>query len=185
MNNNYNKTFDARRLTSSAVCLSLCMLLPFITGQNPMLGSALGLMHIPVLLCGFVSGPVQAAVVGLVAPIMRSAIFGMPPMMPMAFSMSYEMAAYGFISGALYKALPKKAVNIYVSLIIAMLLGRVVFGIAMAAVTGATSSLAVFFAGAQAFTVSAFVDAVPGLILHVVLIPLLVMALRKAGIVRG
>ena len=182
---NSKKIFSARRLTSSAVCLALCMLLPFITGQNPMLGSTLGLMHIPVLLCGFISGSVHAAVVGLVAPLMRSAIFGSPPLMPMAVSMSYELAAYGLIAGALYAALPKKTISIYVSLIAAMLMGRVVFGAAMAVVTGATSSLGVFLAGASAFTASAFVDAIPGIILHIILIPIIVIALKKAGVLRN
>ena len=180
---NTKKTFSARRMTSSAVCLALCMLLPLITGQNPMLGSALGLMHIPVLLCGFVSGPMHGAIIGLIAPLMRSAIFGMPPMIPMAVSMSYELMTYGLISGALYAALPKKTINIYISLITAMILGRIVFGAAMAIVTGATASVSIFLTATQTFTAAAFTDAIPALIVHIALIPIIVIALQKAKVI--
>ena len=182
MNNTKKSAANLKRLTSSAVCLALCMLLPLITGQNPMLGSALGLMHIPVLLCGFAAGPAYAAVVGLIAPLMRSTLFGMPPLVPMAISMSYELAAYGMISGTLYKALPKKIFFIYVSLVAAMLLGRVVFGMAMAVVTGSADTMGMFIAAARMFTIGAFVDAIPGIILHIALIPPVVAALRKAGL---
>ena len=53
-----------RRLTYSAICLALCLVLPFLTGQIPQIGSALCPMHIPVLLAGFVCGPWWATVVG-------------------------------------------------------------------------------------------------------------------------
>lgn len=135
-----------RHLVYAAVCLALCMLLPFLTGQIPQIGSALSPMHIPVLLAGFLCGPWWAMAVGFVAPMLRHVWLGMPPLIT-AIAMSFELAAYGLFSGLLYRLLPKKTVNIYVSLIGAMILGRIVWGIAMVVISGVSGS---------AFTWSAF-----------------------------
>lgn len=167
-----------RRMVSAAVCLALCMVLPFLTGQIPQVGSALSPMHIPVLLAGFLCGPWWAMAVGAVAPLLRFALFGMPPIFPTGVAMCFELAAYGLVSGLLYARLPKKTVNIYVSLVAAMLAGRVVWGIvrvALSGVAGQPFTWAAFMAGA-------FANAVPGIIVHILLIPVIVMALRKAGL---
>ena len=163
------------KLVAAAVCLALCMVLPFLTGQIPEIGSMLSPMHIPVLLCGFICGWPYALVVGAVAPILRSAMFTMPPMIP-AIAMAFELATYGLVSGLLYKLLPKKPVNIYVSLIGAMIVGRVVWGLARCTM---------LFMGTlpfswQLFVAGAFLEAIPGIICHIVLIPVLVMALKRA-----
>jgi len=152
------------------------MLLPFLTGQIQQLGSALAPMHIPVLLCGFVCGPYYALVVGAVSPFLRHTLFGMPPLMPIGVSMCFELAVYGFISGLLYKVLPKKPAFIYVSLIAAMLVGRVVWGVARVLLTGVSG---VAFSW-HLFISGAFINAIPGIVVHIVLIPLIVMALKKA-----
>lgn len=168
-----------RRMVSAAVCLALCMVLPFLTGQIPQVGSALCPMHIPVLLAGFLCGPWWAMAVGAVSPLLRFALFGMPPIFPTGVAMCFELAAYGLVSGLLYARLPKKTANVYVSLLAAMLAGRVVWGIvrvALSGVAGEPFTWAAFMAGA-------FVNAVPGIIVHILLIPVIVMALRKAGLI--
>ena len=81
-----------RHLVYAAVCLALCMLLPFLTGQIPQIGSALSPMHIPVLLAGFLCGPWWAMAVGFVAPMLRHVWLGMPPLIT-AIAMSFELAA--------------------------------------------------------------------------------------------
>ena len=161
----------------AAVCLALCMVLPFLTGQIPQIGSALSPMHIPVLLAGFLCGPWWAMAVGLTVPLLRHSWLGMPPLVT-AIAMSFELAAYGLFSGLLYRLLPKKAVNIYVSLIGAMFLGRVVWGIAMVVISGVTGSAFTW----SAFMAGALLNAVPGIILHIVLIPILVLALKRAKV---
>ena len=90
-----------RRLTATAVCLALCLVLPFLTGQIPQIGSALCPMHLPILLAGFICGPWWALAVGAVAPLLRHVIFGMPPILT-ASGMTFELAAYGLFSGLLY-----------------------------------------------------------------------------------
>ncbi len=167
------------RMAYAAVCLALCMVLPFLTGQIPQIGSALSPMHIPVLLAGFLCGPWWAAAVGAVAPLLRFALFGMPPIFPTGVAMCFELAGYGLVSGLLYRKLPKKAVNVYVSLLAAMLAGRVIWGIVrvlLSGVAGEPFTWAAFMAGA-------FVNAVPGIIVHIALIPVVVLALRKAGFI--
>ncbi|MBD9196072.1 MAG: ECF transporter S component [Clostridiales bacterium] len=166
-----------RHLVYAAVCLALCMLLPFLTGQIPQIGSALSPMHIPVLLAGFLCGPWWAMAVGFVAPMLRHVWLGMPPLIT-AIAMSFELAAYGLFSGLLYRLLPKKTVNIYVSLIGAMILGRIVWGIAMMVISGVSGSAFTW----SAFIAGALLNAVPGIILHIVLIPILVMALKRAKV---
>lgn len=137
MNANSRTKLLLRHLTCAAMCLALCLYLPFLTGQIPQIGRALSPMHIPVLLAGFLCGPWWAMVVGLVAPMLRHSLFLMPPLVT-AIAMSFELAAYGLFSGLLYQLLPKKRSNIYVSLILAMLGGRIVWGIAMTIISGVT-----------------------------------------------
>ena len=164
------------KLVLAAICLALCMVLPFLTGQIPEIGSMLSPMHIPVLLCGFIAGPLWAAAIGLVAPILRFALFGMPPLFPTGVAMCFELAVYGAVCGLLYRSLPKKTVNIYVSLIAAMLLGRIAWGIVRVLLSGVTGSAFTW----AAFMAGAFTSAIPGIILHIALIPVLVMALQRA-----
>lgn len=170
--------FNTKKLVVAAVCLALALVLPFLTGQIPQIGSALCPMHIPVFLCGFLCGPVYALIVGAVAPILRSLLFGMPPMYPTAIAMCFELAAYGLFSGLLYKMLPKKNINIYVALILAMILGRIVWGIATMFLLGFGDSAFTW----QAFISGALLNAIPGIILHILIIPPIVIALKKAKV---
>lgn len=170
-----------RSLVISALMLALCLVLPFLTGQIPEIGGMLCPMHLPVLLCGFVCGPVWALVVGAVAPMLRYVLFQMPPPFPTGFSMCFELATYGLVSGLLFRALPKKPWNVYVSLIAAMLAGRLVWGIVRAIISGAGGAEFTW----QLFLAGGFTQAIPGIILQIVLIPLLVLALRRARLVEA
>ena len=171
-----NNRLNIRKLTYSALFLALAFVLPFLTGHIPTIGSMLSPMHIPVFLCGMVCGWPWGLAVGIIAPIMRSMIFGMPPMFPTAVSMAFELAAYGAIAGIMYKRLPKNAACTYISLIVAMLSGRVVWGLVRFIIAGLQASTFTF----EAFLAGAFINAVPGIILHIVLIPPVVMLLRRA-----
>lgn len=170
-----SKQKNLRRLILAAMFLALALALPFLTGQIPQVGSALCPMHIPVLLCGFFCGPWYALTVGLVAPLLRFALFGMPPLMPTGIAMCFELATYGFVSGLLYKLLPGKKVFTYVTLIAAVLAGRIIWGIARVILAGLAQSEFAW----TAFLSGAFVNAVPGIILHILLIPVLVIALKR------
>ena len=168
------------KLAYAAGCLALCMVLPFLTGQIPEIGGMLCPMHIPVLLAGFLCGPWWAMGVGFVAPVLRYLLFGMPPLLPVGIPMMFELLTYGIVVGLLYRLLPKKPGYVYVSLIGGMVVGRMVWGVAAMIVYGAMSkpfTWAAFFAGAV-------VNAVPGIILHIILVPIIVFTLQKANIIR-
>ncbi|MBQ8287638.1 MAG: ECF transporter S component [Clostridia bacterium] len=163
------------RLTYSALFLALALLLPFLTGQIPQIGQALSPMHIPVLLCGFLCGWYWGMAVGFVAPLLRYLLFGMPPIFPAGIAMAFELAVYGLLVGLLYRLLPKKIPFVYVTLIASMIGGRVVWGAVRFAIAGFTETTFPF----SAFLAGAVTNAIPGIILHIVLIPALVIALRR------
>lgn len=169
------KRYDIKKITLSAMFLALAFVMPFLTGQIPQIGSMLCPMHIPVLLCGFFCGAPWGLVVGFVAPILRSFTLGMPPMFPTAFCMAFELATYGFIAGWLYNKLSNKKVNVYVSLLGAMVIGRLVWGIIMFCCMGFDASKF----GLSAFLAGAVLNAVPGIIVQIVLIPVVVITLGK------
>ncbi len=166
-------------LALSAMFLALAFVMPFLTGQIQQIGNMLCPMHIPVILCGFICGGPWGLAVGFIAPLLRSFTLGMPPMYPVAFAMAFELAAYGLMSGILYRAFPKKKGYIYLSLIISMIVGRLVWGIVQFLCAGLDASafgFAAFWAGAVA-------NAIPGIILQIVLIPVVVMLLEKTRII--
>lgn len=173
------KVFSARglkKLVYSAIFLAFAYTLPFLTGNIPQIGSALSPMHIPTLLCGFVCGWQWGAVVGFIAPLLRGLIIGMPPIIPRGLAMAFELATYGAAAGLLYRLLPKKLPYIYLDLIISMIVGRLVWGAATYVIAGLRNTsfgLSAFWAGAVA-------NAVPGIIVQLVLIPILVITLKNA-----
>ena len=177
MSNTTSNSLQVRRITYSALCLALAMVLPFLTGQIPQIGSALCPMHIPVLLCGFLCGWPWGLAIGFIAPLLRSVVFGMPVMIPGAVAMAFELATYGAVSGFLYRKFPKTIPGIYAALLIAMISGRVVWGIArliLAGLQGNGFTFAMFLSGA-------ITTAIPGIIVHLILIPVIVKALGDAG----
>lgn len=170
------KNENVRNVVNAALCLALCMVLPFLTGQIPQIGSALSPMHIPALLCGFICGWPYGLIVGFAAPLLRFMLFGMPPLFPTGTAMAFELAAYGAAAGILYKKLPRTIPCIYISLIGAMLAGRIVWGAVMTVIAGVSQVQFSF----QAFLAGAFLNAVPGIICHLILIPIIIVALQKA-----
>lgn len=167
-----------KRLVYSAICLALCLVLPFLTGQIPEIGNALCPMHIPVLLCGFLCGPWWGAGVGFLAPLLRSFVFYAPALPLPGGPMCFELAAYGLAAGLLYRLLPKRTVNIYISLVGAMIIGRCVWGGASAVFYRLLGNAFTW----QLFVSGAVLNAVPAIICHIALIPIIVLALRKAKI---
>ena len=166
---------NIKLLVLAALFLALGLVLPFLTGQIPEIGSMLCPMHIPVLLCGFFCGWPWGLAVGLITPVLRSFLFGMPPMFPAAVCMSFELATYGLVSGMLYRKLPRKKASVYVSLLTAMVAGRLVWGAARFLCAG----LDVTAFGLSAFWAGAVTTAIPGILVQIILIPILVLALEK------
>lgn len=171
------KNSNVKTLVLAALFLALALVLPFLTGQIPEIGSMLCPMHIPALLCGFFCGWPWGLAVGLIAPVLRSLLFGMPPMFPVAVCMAAELAAYGAVSGLMYSKLPRKKSSVYIALVTAMVVGRLVWGAARFLCAGLDMSAF----GLTAFWAGAVTTAIPGIIVQLVLIPILVLALEKRG----
>lgn len=160
----------AKKLTLSALFLALGLILPFVTGQIPQIGSMLLPMHLPVFLCGMICGWQYGLTIGFILPLLRFCLFHMPPIFPTGIAMAFELATYGAISGLLLKNKHYDLKNIYISLIIAMLLGRIVWGI----ITYLLVQI-----NMQIFIASSFISAIPGIILQLILIPLIVRNVCK------
>ena len=168
------------KMVLAAMFLALSYVMPFLTGQIPEIGSMLCPMHIPVLLCGFICGWPWGLVVGFVAPLLRSLTLGMPLLFPTAFCMAFELAAYGLVSGLMHKLLPRKKPYIYCSLIVAMVVGRIVWGAAMFVCTGINGGSFTF----ATFLAGAITNAIPGIIVQLVLIPILVMFFENSKAIK-
>ena len=173
-----NKTSSARRITICAVCIALCYVLP-IAFHAVGLGSILSPMHIPVLLCGLVCGGGYGLICGIAGPLLSSLLSGMPSATGLIF-MVPELAVYGLISGLAMRFIRTNnlCIDTYVALVLAMVLGRVAGGIASALFymgNGGTFGIAMWAS-------SYFVGTLPGIICHLILIPLLVLTLTKAKI---
>ena len=167
-------------MTLAAMFLALGLVLPFLTGQIPQVGSMLLPMHIPVLLCGLLCGWKYGLGVGFVLPLLRFALFGMPPIYPTGIAMAFELATYGFVIGLLYThARWKCVVSLYRCMLLAMLAGRIVWGFAEAALLGLGTGGFTW----QMFVAGAFANAIPGILLQLVLIPGVMVALNRTGLV--
>ncbi len=163
-------------MTFSAMFLAIGLVLPFITGQIPQIGKMLCPMHLPILLCGFFCGWQYAAVIGFICPLLRSVLFGMPVLYPSAIGMAFELMTYGLTVGLLSKKIgTDKIWKIYASLVTAMLCGRAVWGLAQIVLLGIKGDRFTF----SAFIAGGFVNALPGIILQLILIPTLVRVFRK------
>ena len=164
-----------QKMVLSAFFLAMALALPFLTGQIPQIGSMLSPMHIPVLLCGFICGWPAGLSVGFIAPLLRFMLFGMPPIFPTGVAMAFELAAYGAISGVVFSKAKYSIPMVYATLISAMIGGRFVWGTVrflMAKLFGINFTLSMFISGA-------FISALPGIILQLILIPLIVAAVER------
>lgn len=172
---------SVQNLTLSAMFMAIGMVLPFLTGQIPQIGNMLLPMHIPVFLCGLVCGWQYGAVVGFLLPLFRSVVFGMPVLYPMALAMAFELLTYGLIAGLLYQRSRWQCViALYRSLIAAMIAGRVVWGVAQIILLGIGGNAFSW----EAFMAGAFLNAIPGIILQLIIIPSVMLALNRTGLVR-
>lgn len=166
-------------LVLSALFLAIGIVLPIFTGQIPQVGKTLLPMHLPVLLCGLICGWQYGGAVGFVLPFLRYAMFGVPPM-PNGVAMAFELATYGIIVGVLYsRSRWQCVIALYRALLTAMVGGRLVWAAARAVMTGVASVPFTW----EIFLADAFLNAIPGVILQLILIPALMVALHRTGLV--
>lgn len=169
---------QVKRIVIAAVCAALCIVLPMAFHSIPNAGALWLPMHIPVMVSGLVAGPVTGAVTGLLGPVLSSLLTGMPaaPILP---SMTCELVVYGLVSGLLcaHVRTGRLPLDLYVSLVGAMICGRIVGGLLQALIFSAGSySLA-------AWATAYFLTGLPGIALQLVVVVPVVVALERAGLV--
>lgn len=156
-----------KKLVYTAVFLALGILFPMLFHLLGLPGQVLLPMHIPIFLGALTLGPISGFIVGILAPILSSLLTGMPPMIPMVPIMVFELAAYGFFAGFLYEKYQK---NVFIPLIAAMIIGRIVAGIAAWSVFNIFNMDEI---NILTYISSSFVKGLPGIIMSLVLVPLL------------
>lgn len=169
------KKINVNKLGLSAMFMALGLVLPFFTGQIQNIGNMLLPMHIPVFLCGLICGWKYGGVVGFILPLMRSVLFGMPVMFPNAVAMAFELMTYGLVVGLIYLSFKKKnVIKTYISLIVAMISGRIVWAVAQLIILGMLGSAFT----AKMFIAGAFLNAIPGIIVQLILIPMIMTRVK-------
>lgn len=156
-----------KKLVYTAVFLALGILFPMLFHLLGLPGQVLLPMHVPIFLGALTLGPISGFIVGILTPILSSLLTGMPPMIPMVPIMVFELAAYGFFAGFLYEKYPK---NVFIPLIAAMIIGRIVAGIAAWSVFNIFNMDEI---NILTYISSSFVKGLPGIIMSLVLVPLL------------
>lgn len=175
------KRSDIYRLVLAALFLAVGIVLPFLTMQVKEIGNMLLPMHLPVFLCGLICGWKYGLCVGAILPVMRSLMFGMPALYPSAVAMAFELATYGLAVGLVFVLLRQRnLLTLYASLLIAMVAGRAVWGCVTAILLGASGSAFTF----SAFLAGALLNAIPGIILQLILIPSVMLILGRLRVVR-
>lgn len=172
------KMSPVKKSIITAVCIALCVVLPQAFHAIPNAGSIYCPMHIPVLLCGLICGWQYGLLCGITGPLVSALITGMPPAAVLP-GMLVECAAYGALTGLMMQLVHTKKVypDLYISLLVAMLGGRIISGIAKALIFSAGSY------SMTAWVTGSFVTSLPGIIVHLVLIPSIVYALMKAKLI--
>lgn len=168
------KRVSIQKMVETALCIAIGLVLPTALHSIPNAGSIFLPMHIPILLCGLLCGWSWGLACGVLTPVLSSLLLGMPPAAYLP-GMVLELAVYGLLSGLLYH---KVKLNLYVSLLLTMLVGRVAYGLMQSVIFltgGSEYSFSIFFT-------SLFVKGLPGIIIQIILIPILVMALQKANL---
>ncbi len=173
---------NTRSIVLTALFIAIGLVLPPIIRMIPGAGVFISPMHIPVLCAGLTVGPLSGFLTGLLCPVLNYILYGMPNAATLA-AMSVELPVYGLVSGALLKTLNKhfkhETANVYISLITAMILGRIAGGFMQGVVLGTKDySLAIWAS-------TYFIGTLPGIIIQLILIPAVYFALYKAGLLKA
>ena len=163
-----------------SICTALCYILPLLFHALS-IGTVFSPMHIPILLCGILCGWPYATAVGCIAPALRYALFGMPILYPTGIAMMAELATYGIVVGFLYQRSRWQCLRaLYRAIITAMVSGRAVWALAEIALLGISADGFTW----QMFISGALLNAIPGIIVQLILLPAVMVALNRTGLVR-
>jgi len=163
---------ETKKITYSGLFLALAVLIPYIFHISGIPGNVFLPMHIPVILCGFICGKKYGLIIGLISPLINTALVGMPVLYPIGISMVFELAAYGFFAGYLYKLFNKK---IILTLLSSMVIGRIIKGIVMYLITVPFGNIFVL----KGFLTVIFITSIWGILIQIILIPIVIKIYNK------
>lgn len=172
------KMSNVKKSIITAVCIALCYVIPLMFHGIQNAGSIFCPMHIPVFICGLICGWQYGLLCGIAGPALSSALSGMPPVAILP-SMMVELAVYGTAAGLMMKLVRTKSTyaDLYISLIVAIVCGRVLAGLAKALIFARGSySMSAWIAGSV-------VTSWPGTVIQLVFIPTIVFALMKSYLI--
>ena len=172
------KMSNVKKSLITAVCIALCYVIPLMFHGIQNAGNIFCPMHIPVSICGLICGWQSGLLCGIAGPALSSALSGMPPVAILP-SMMVELAAYGTAAGLMMKLVRTKSTyaDLYISLIVAIVCGRVLAGLAKALIFARGSySMSAWIAGSV-------VTSWPGTVIQLVFIPTIVFALMKSHLI--
>jgi len=172
---------NIKKITFGSSLIALAVLLPFLTASNPALGSIFLLMHIPALLGGFLLGGKMGGIIGFIMPLFRSVLISTPPLYPVALIMAFELGAYGLFAGIFFTLFKNYPFGYLLALIVAMIAGRFVWGITSTIILSLANRPYSF----EAFLTGAFVTALPGIAIQIILIPVLIRGLIASGYIEA
>ena len=173
------KLTSIKRMTMTALCIARCVVVPMAFHVIPNAGSVMLPMHLPVLLCGLVCGWQYGLLCGILGPMVSSVLTGMPPAAVLP-GMMVECGMYGCVGGLMMERIRTGSLyaDLYISLPVAMVMGRVISGIVKALIL--TPGLSI-----TAWATASFVTALPGISIQLILLPTLIVALTRAGLIPG
>ncbi|MCH5151807.1 MAG: ECF transporter S component [Clostridiales bacterium] len=182
-------TFNTLNVVTTAMLSALAVILStimhHIPGVNMATAILLSPMHFPVLLIGILCGPWLGLIGGVLAPVVSFLMSGMaspPPstLVPMIF----ELGMYGFLTGMMRKVFIKNPkTNRFASilaLVIAMVAGRALNAVVGAIFLAADGQL--YFVALWTKFAGNFTSTWAGIIIQLVLIPAILFALQRSGI---
>ncbi|MDH7602213.1 MAG: ECF transporter S component [Armatimonadota bacterium] len=146
----------------------------------PVLFHAVGLgktflpMHLPVLVCGLLVSPLVAFAVGVITPVVSSALTGMPPLVPTAVLMTLELGTLAVTASVCYQLLRLPTVlAVAVALVATRAIGALEL-FALAPVMGLKANLSVYLT-------QSVLMCLPGLILQLTAAPLVMASINRAA----
>lgn len=167
------KFTKTQQLTLSGLFLAIGLVLPSLFHAVPNAGKVFLPMHIPVLMAGLLLDPMYAVGVGILTPLLSNLITGMPPTFPMLPIMICELAAYGLFASLLNH---KTKLHYMVVLVLTMLIGRVLGGLAAFVMTKA---FALQLPPPHLWIWGSITVGLPGIIIQLILIPAIYFAINK------
>lgn len=170
----------ARELSLGGLFIALGIVIPI--GFHALGGGRLGPvflpMYLPVLVCGMLVSPGAAAAVGLLTPVLSSALTGMPPVLPTLPLMVAELAAMGAVASVLHRRLGLPAL---LATPLTLVVGRAVLGLAVAlAVNLLPAELPPPMREPALYLIGATVTALPGLVLQMLAVPAVVALAERS-----